>query len=313
MAEPAPLYNELAEAPENGRAFWLASGRRRIRCAVWGGGSRGVAVIFNGRTEYIEKYGRVITQLTRRGFSVATLDWRGQGLSDRPLGERMKGHVADFAAYQRDAKTFLAARPVASLPGPRLLICHSMGGCIGLRALLDERIAPAATIMSAPMFDLALSPFGRLLARGMVAFAREFHFEACFAPGPKPRAPYVIRQRFDGNVLTGDRDHYEWFRKHLEAEPAFAIGGPTLGWIDRAFEEITALGAAPAPEIPALVMLGGAEAVVDKGAIRAFAAKSRSCRLLEIEGGRHEMFFETPRIREQVWAGIDAFLVENGI
>lgn len=93
MTESAPLYNELAEAPETGRAFWLTSGRRRIRAAIWDEGTRGTVLIFTGRTEYIEKYGRVISLLVERGFSVATLDWRGQGLSERPLGDRMKGHV----------------------------------------------------------------------------------------------------------------------------------------------------------------------------------------------------------------------------
>lgn len=313
MTEPAPLYNELAEAPESGHAFWLGSGRRRLRAAVWDEGTRGTALIFTGRTEYIEKYGRVISMLVERGFSVAALDWRGQGLSERPLHNRLKGHVGNFAAYQRDVAAFLAAPQVVALPGRRVLFCHSMGGCIGVRALLDERLAPAATVMSAPMLGLAMTPLMRIAALGMVAFARRFGFETSFTPTPKAARPYVLRHDFAGNVLTGDSDHYEWFRKHLEAEPGFALGGPTLGWLAESFDETEALSAAPAPEGPMLVMAGSEEGVVDADAIRRFAAKSTACRLLEIKGAHHEIFFETALIRQRAWTAIDRFLVETGV
>ncbi|WP_340107666.1 alpha/beta hydrolase [Pikeienuella sp. HZG-20] len=313
LAEPAPLYTELAEAPEHGRAFWIASGIRRIRAAVWGGGERGVALIFTGRTEYIEKYGRVVTALTERGFSVAALDWRGQGLSDRPLANRMKGHVASFAAYQRDVGAFLAAPEVAGLKGERVLICHSMGGCVGVRALLEERLEPAATILSAPMLGLALSPLAHGALEALIALSRRFGFETSFAAVTKGARPYVERQAFPGNVLTGDADHYGWFRKHLEAEPGFALGAPTFGWLAEALEETTALRAAPAPAVPMLALLGGEEAVVSAEAIRAFAAKARSCRLVELPGGRHETLFETPAIRDRVWEEIDAFLADSGV
>jgi len=40
--------------------------------------ARGVCVLLNGQTEFIEKYFEVIDELRGRGFAVATLDWRGQ-------------------------------------------------------------------------------------------------------------------------------------------------------------------------------------------------------------------------------------------
>ncbi|MBW2666702.1 MAG: alpha/beta hydrolase, partial [Deltaproteobacteria bacterium] len=72
-----------------------------LRVARWlpSGGTRGTVVILNGRTEFVEKYFEVIGDLLRRHYAVATLDWRGQGLSDRPLRNRHKGHVRDFGLY----------------------------------------------------------------------------------------------------------------------------------------------------------------------------------------------------------------------
>ena len=48
-------------------------------------GRRGTVCIFPGRTEWIEKYFETVRDLRNRGFAVALLDWRGQGLSDRAL------------------------------------------------------------------------------------------------------------------------------------------------------------------------------------------------------------------------------------
>ena len=55
----------------------------RIRAVLWNGGSRGTVVIFPGRTEFAEKYGRVVSRLVAEGLSVLVVDWRGQGLSHR--------------------------------------------------------------------------------------------------------------------------------------------------------------------------------------------------------------------------------------
>src|ERR1044071_6980190 len=65
-------------------------------------GRKGTVCLFQRRAEYIEKYFETVRDLRARGFAVATLDWRGQGLSDRPLSERRKGHVRNFAEYAND-------------------------------------------------------------------------------------------------------------------------------------------------------------------------------------------------------------------
>lgn len=313
MTEAATLHGELAQAPEGGRAFRFDADGRNLRGAVWPGGGRGTAVIFPGRTEYIEKYGLVIAALVDRGFAVAILDWRGQGLSERPLDDPLKGDVGDFAEYQADVAAFLAHDEVARLPEPLTLFCHSMGGCIGMRALLDERIAPAAAILSAPMFGIHLPLHLRFGARALIRLARRFGFETSFAPAPGGGRPYVLVQPFEGNSLTGDPGAYGRFRRHLEAEPGFGLGAPTLRWMRRSFEEMSALAAAPPADLPTLMFLGDEEDVVAPAAIRAYAAKAPSCRLVEIADARHEVFMETDAILTRVWAEIDGFLDAEGI
>jgi len=313
MSDTAPLDLNLAEAPDHGRAVWLKSGARRLRAAVWDGGARGTVFIFNGRSEYIEKYGRVIAQLTERGFSVATLDWQGQGLSDRPLPDRMKGHVSAFADYQQDVEAFLTAPEVAALPGKRVLMCHSMGGCSGMRGVLDGRVTPDATIMSAPMLGIHLSPAINSALRVMTFFADLLKFQAVYAPAPNKADAYVAVTEFEKNELTTDAEYYAWLGAHLKAKPEFGLGGPTLGWMARARDEMTAVARTAPPTGPMLMFLGSDETIVEPAAIRAFAGKTKTCQLVELETARHEVLMETPATQAQVWNSLDRFLADPDI
>src|SRR5271156_3351386 len=80
-----------------------------LRYARWAPppGRKGTVCIFQGRAEFIEKYFEVVRDLRARGFAVATFDWRGQGLSQRLLNDRLKGHVGSFAEYATDLETFM--------------------------------------------------------------------------------------------------------------------------------------------------------------------------------------------------------------
>ena len=68
-----------------------------IRYARWRPppGRKGTVCLFQGRAEFIEKYFETVRELRARGFAVATMDWRGQGGSERALSDPHKGHVGD--------------------------------------------------------------------------------------------------------------------------------------------------------------------------------------------------------------------------
>ena len=79
-------------------------------------GRKGTVCVFQGRSEFIEKYFEVVRDLRSRGFAVAMIDWRGQGLSDRALSDSRKGHVRDFAEYDIDLETFVREVVLPGLP-----------------------------------------------------------------------------------------------------------------------------------------------------------------------------------------------------
>lgn len=307
MAEAAPFHADVADAPPGAEAHWLAtSDGLRLRAVTWAAGARGTAVIFPGRTEFAEKYGRVVGRLVARGFSVAVVDWRGQGLSTRPPSNPMRGHVDDFREYQRDVAAFMDLVDRLGLPGPRLMVAHSMGGTIGFRTLL-ERADFAAAVFSAPMWHLQMRAATREITARFTQLAYMMGLGMRRMPGTREK-PTALAVDFEGNALTTDRDTFAWCVNQIARHPDLSLGGPSMQWTRAALEEIARLYIAPLPNIPVLAFLGGEETVVSTAVIRTQIAQMAQGRLVELPGARHEIFMERPETLERVWAGIDAFL-----
>ena len=101
-----------------------------------------------GRAEFIEKYFEVIGELLSRGFVVATFDWRGQGLSDRLLGNRARGHVRRSTDYRLDLDAFVSQLLAPDCPKPWFALAHSMGAAatliMSLRSTRPSRASSAS-------------------------------------------------------------------------------------------------------------------------------------------------------------------------
>jgi lysophospholipase len=289
----APLHD--CDAPAGGRAFWLRAGDGvRLRLAHWPG-ARGHVLILTGRTEWIEKYGQVVGLLADVGWGALVLDWRGQGLSDRLAPEARLGHVARFSDYQIDLHAArAAARDLA--PGALPVLAHSMGGCILLRALV-EGWRPPAVAFSAPMWGLD-QPFG--LSTGLrfgAALSGPLGRDAVFTPTTGPEYG-LISMQFEDNSLTSDRVQFDRMKAQLLAHPEIAIGGPSLRWIAAALVEMRSLARAPAPDVPALIGLGGKERIVSARAIRTRAETWPQATLVDYPEAEHELMMEAPAMRD---------------
>ena len=154
--QPAPLNHLPGEASSPGQAFFVRTeDGLRLRLGLWSpeGTAIGTVLLFPGRTEYLEKYAPLAGRLAAEGFAVLAIDWRGQGLSDRLLADPRAGHITDFADYQTDVVEMVVAADAMGLPRPWHLLSHSMGGCIGLAALLNGLPVRTAAL-SAPMWGL---------------------------------------------------------------------------------------------------------------------------------------------------------------
>lgn len=294
MIANAPLNTN--EGPPGGQAFWAhAADGVRLRLAHWPG-PRGTVLVLPGRTEYIEKYALVVADLARAGWGALVVDWRGQGLSDRLAGDAALGHVGRFADYQLDIATMRGLAETLGCHAAMPLLAHSMGGCIALRALIDGLQTPAVAL-SAPMWGLPLSRVMRLGIRSMARLTRPFGRDTAYLPttGPEYGLPSMA---FSDNPLTRDHDQFTRMLGHIRENPTLALGGPSLRWGGAALSEMAALARIPAPEVPALIGLGGNERIVDPAAIHAYAARWRQAELVQYPGAEHELLMEIPQTRD---------------
>ncbi len=295
--QTAPFHAELADAPAGAQCFWLKPGAARIRVAWWKAGDKGTVVLLPGRTECIEKYGRAARDLVARGYSVITIDWRGQGLADRPLADHHAGHVGDFSEYQQDLDAMLAEAERAGLPKPYFMLAHSMGGAIGLRGLM-RGLPFAAAVFSAPMWGISMAAWLRPVAAVVTAIAAPLRFGNRYAPTTSDEC-YLLSNPFEGNVLTTDREMWAYMRRQLEEVPELALGGPTLTWLGLALRECAELMAAPAPKVPTICALGTMEKVVDVPPVHLRMAGWANGQLDLYPGAEHEIMMEGPAVRNR--------------
>jgi lysophospholipase len=313
--EAAPLVATAdAPIPEGLRAFWHeGSGGALLRAAIApsDGPARGGVVLSPGRTEPIEKYFEVIGELQARGFWVLAHDWRGQGLSHRLLGDRLKGHADGHGEFLGDFRRLLDwAGP--ELPRPWISFSHSMGGALVAMALAAGEQRLSAAFMSAPMMGLAAArrlplKAARLVAGAMIRAGRS---EAFVYEGYDP-----MLGPFERNILTHDAGRYERYRAQLRACPDLALGGVTWGWLAFALDcaaELARPSAARAAGLPLTVVCAGEDHLVLNAPARRYAERAPEGRYVEVAGAYHEILMETAARRALVWREFDALVERAG-
>lgn len=285
-----------------------------LRYAIWPptqGPRRGTVCIFQGRSEFIEKYFEVIADLRRRGFAVATFDWRGQGASHRPLANPRKGHIEDFAEYDKDLLRFAKDVMLPDCPPPFTVLGHSMGGAIALRNAVMAGSWFDRMVLTAPMiaFDDRRIGYPQPLVRNYCEAACLFGLSQSYVHGGGDEAEGG--DSFEGNALTSDRERWSRNAGIVAVAPELAVGSPTIGWLRAAYrsnELIAAPGFAKRVRVPMLLFAAGEDRIVSTRAIEEFGVRLKVGRTVLIPPSRHEILQEGDTVRQRFWAAFDAYM-----
>ena len=293
--------------PPGTQAVWYrGAGGRRLR-AAFSPADRpiGSVVVSPGRTEHIEKYVEVVHELVGRGFSVLVHDWRGQGLSDRLHGDRLRGHAVGFDDFLFDFKTVVDLFD-DRLPHPRIALGHSMGGCLTLLAVARGESRFDGMILSAPMLGVKTGgppyPVARSIAWLMSRLGRGASYVLGGATDP-------FAGTLEGDALTHDAARHERTYAQLRANRELALGNVTWGWLDSAMTAMEWLARSDAlakVSIPVVIVGAGQDRLVRNEAQIAAAARLPHGRFVEIPGAMHEILMETDELRTPFWREFDA-------
>ena len=307
--------------PSGAETLWYgaegdAEGADRLRAVRWaarGGvrdGARGHVLFAGGKRDFIERHAETYHRLLAAGYGVTAIDWRDQDLSPRRSvsDERLFDEMeADFAAIF--ALTRKAAR------GPLILMGHSMGGHMMLRALARRAEVRANTekgVLFAPMLGIGRgrgAPPAWLLsalARLQVRLGRG----RAYPPGQMAYGP-GFRSEVRRERLTGDRARFDEGFGWIEAEPGLSAGGATWGWLAaaaRSMARLRAPGMLERIEVPLLMLVGTGERVVDPSSIARAAARMPHAHVEVVEGGRHELQLESDSVQARFWPLVMDFL-----
>jgi len=270
------------------------------------GAVRGSVLLLHGRAENIEKYAEQISRLNQMGFSVFTFDWRGQGLSSRLLDEPHKGYINTFTDYLEDLEAF--DRQIwqkMTGDGKRYLIAHSLGGHIALRYLVEKKGALDAVLLISPMFEINTAPWPRQVAELFVSAAVLTGFEENYLPGS---GPYIGRVYSSENVLTSDAARFAVLPGVINKNPDLALGGPTFGWLNAAFDSMKQIhmqGYVEKIETPMTVLVGEDDSVISPLPVHQLCRRISSCRNAVVKAAKHEIMMENEVIQELFWAEIE--------
>jgi lysophospholipase len=288
---------------------WPAPDGWQLRALAWpapaGRSPRGSILFEGGRGDIFEKYLEAFDHWHGQGWTITSFDWRGQGGSGRLTPRRNCGHIDHFSQFIDDFAAFFAEWQAAT-PAPHVVIGHSMGGHLVLRAMVEGQAAPDAAVLVAPMLGLH-SPFGlgerfaRILG-GVGNSAR---------PAWKGNEkPYTTETR--ENLLTHDPDRYQdelWWQQH---DPDLLTGAPSWRWVIEAFRSTRELRGDPrlkAMRVPVLGLLADHDGLVDGKAARKLLARLPDARIVRFgREAAHEILREVDSVRNRALGEIDLFL-----
>jgi len=295
--------------PAHAAGYFTADDGMPLRYALFRATMRphfGTIVLLPGRNETIEKYYETITDLTRMGYDIAILDWRGQGFSGRQLADPKRGHVRSFDDYAGDLRRFLDAVVLPDCRSPYHLLAHSMGALVALVAAPALSSQIDRMVLSAPLLDFAETPLPRRWLRRLTGLLSALGFGGRYLHGRGDRP-----QPFATNVLTSDPARFARNRAIRDIAPEFALGGPTIGWAAaacRAIDRVRDPEYIATLHVPMLLVAAGADRVVSNRAIEDFARRPRAGATLTVDGARHELMQEIDLYREPFLAAVHAFL-----
>jgi lysophospholipase len=295
--------------------FISAKSGARLRVGIFDKGSPGsaqdVCVLLNGQTEYMEKYFEVIDELRARGFCVVTMDWRGQGGSERLLSDPLKAHVNAFSDYDDDLASLLDQVVAPLCSRPPIGLAHSMGGHNLLRTLHLRPTAFRRAVLTAPMIAVSTRGTPGWLARSATVVQNLRGAATAWVWGMDKRDP--LKMEFTDQLVTSDPVRFQRSQDLLAAHPDIRLAGPTWGWLQAANRSMREMNAGGYPEsisTPVLIFGAGKDRICLTPAARAFCARLPHGKYVELDDAEHEILMENDGIREKFWKAFDAFVGE---
>jgi lysophospholipase len=311
MKDAALFELENSSCPGGKAYYFELEKEKKLRIALWNLDSKkGTIFLQSGRTEFIEKYYEVISEFIDRGYAVAMMDWRGQGLSSRVTRNKKIGHIDNFKTYDQDFSKVMNEYFKHHCPKPFIGFGHSMGGCLLTSYFISSDNMLDKCILCAPMVSVRAN----ILSRRLVNILGSLEvFGIGSFPMRRPAWDENIgwmEESFEDNALTSDQKRFERCHNFLKEFPELGIKGLTIGWLKHALKrtnQFKAIDWSKEIKRPLLLLDATEDKLVNSKLNKELLGKSHLT-LIKSIFSEHEIMMERDEIRDEAWEAIDNFL-----
>jgi len=248
-------------------------------------GAHGAVLLVHGLGEHCGRYDALADWFRGRGYAVRSYDQRGHGRSPGRRGalSHEDDLLNDLAAVYRHY--------AGAVPHAPLLLGHSMGGLVALRAVLDGRVSTPALVLSSPALRAHTPTWLQRLAHGLARFVPALPLHNGLPASGTSHDPRVVAAYRTDPLRTA--------RITPRLADFIFRAGPSC------------IADAVRLDVPTLLLAAGSDCLVDPSGSRDFAAAARGTGRLTarfFDTLYHELFNEAEPGRSQVLKQLDDWL-----
>lgn len=253
--------------------------------AVQPNSPKGTFVMLHGYFVHSSYMRYVMQHVLEQGYRVVSVDLPGHGLSS---GEKVS--ISDFRHYSQVIET-LTQTHLHNLMGPKYILGHSTGGAAIIDYVLSRPKQPFdAVILGAPLVRSYLWDLSRV--------------------GHVMGSPFLQRLPRFLRETTKDPEFMTFAVKDPLQTPYTPVPWVTslLSWNDQILPAYTSV------KVPLLVIQGSEDTVVEwPYNLRFLAQKFENLETKVLPGVKHDLFWERPAIRQQIFSEMDRFLTRLNV
>ena len=263
---------------------------------------KAAVVIVHGLGEFFGKYREYTWYLYQAGFRVFFIEHRCHGYSEGKLPEHDLIYIDKYDTYVEDLHTFMEKIVLPGSSGmDRLMIAHSMGGCIGTLFIEKYPDYFKAAILSSPMFRLRGVNYPPIVQGLIGIYSKISGKDKKLAPGQTHFNP--DHDFTKSSALSKARFDYQMSQR--KADPHYQMWGATFSW---AVASMKATGKvirnAEKIHIPITVMTAGDDHLIDPEGYSLFRSACKGAVFHPYEHSRHEIFNADDESRKQYFADV---------
>ena len=285
----AYLEGKLTPTPDNWqwKTFSSEPGVELRTGVIDAPNAKGTVVIVPGFTATIEMVMREIVTLNKAGYRVASIEYRGQGESYRPLANPEKGYVESYAKLAEEVAAFANQQRIPNKP--LFFYSISKGGHITMRMAGEQDIDVTAYALIVPMIQVNTGGRSNSSTRKIAGVLHHLGLGTMYLPGQKmwPNGELEFGKAIDCNANPDTAQTREAIFALRESS---RTNGVTVSWVYRSAastEELLSASHMANISQPVKMFTAGIDTLVNTDVAQQFCAELANCEVQHFAESRH--------------------------